>query len=59
MNKAGYYKYLRKKHLREQCNWYAGKKRLKPMPPFIVFVSTLLGSLVSVALLGFIVSLFL
>jgi|TARA_R110000851_G_scaffold152538_1_gene294245 hypothetical protein len=59
MNKAGYYRYLRKKHLREQCDQHAGKKRLQPMHPFIVFVLTLLGSLATIAVLGFIVSLFL
>jgi len=45
MNKHGYYKYLRKKHLKEQCDRQFGKKRLKPAHPVVVFFTLLIGSL--------------
>ena len=58
MNKESYHKYLRKKHLRDQCDRYTGKKKLKPTHPFIVFLLTFLGSLATIAVLSFIVGLF-
>ena len=58
MNKENYYKYLRKKHLKEKCDQYAGKKKPKPKHPFIVFLLTFLGSLATIAVLSFIVGLF-
>ena len=59
MNKESYYKYLRKKHLRDQCDRLTGKKKLKPMRPTVVFLLTFLGCLVTVAVFSFIVNLFL
>jgi hypothetical protein len=59
MNKDSYHKYLRKKHLKEKCDQHAGKKKLKPMRPTIVFLLTFLGSLTTIAVLSFIVGLFL
>ena len=58
MNKDNYYKYLRKKHLKEKCDQYAGKKKLKPTHPVIVFLLIFLGSLATIAVLSFIVGLF-
>ena len=56
MNKDNYYKYLRKKHLKEKCDQYAGKKKLKPIHPVIVFLLTFFGSLVAMAVIGFIIT---
>tara|TARA_R110002020_G_scaffold242856_1_gene456331 strand:- start:321 stop:491 length:171 start_codon:yes stop_codon:yes gene_type:complete len=51
--------FLRKKHLKEKCDQYAGKKKFKPKHSFIVFLLTFLGSLATIAVLSFIVGLFL